>query len=233
MRLPLILLSMLASLTSRDGSEGDVTAAQLLAVLKHGQLIKETENKFQADVEKPKNISMYSLTNATFWTADMDIDCDGRETPECNKKTDPWFQNQVSCGTDIAASETPYFVIPIGSPANSAKRDIRIGQIGAIIYSNQVVYAAFLDECGNKSLIGEASCATAKLLGVNPDPKNGGTDEAVTYIVFTGPTGRITDKADYANHAKAVEIGVRRAKELIALYAEKASKGDSSKAPVK
>ncbi len=206
--------------TAFAGTEGDVSAAALKAVLKHGKLIKETENKFQADMEKPKNISMFSLTNATFWTADMDIDCDGRQTAFCNKKTDPDFQNQLSCDTDIAADETPYFVIPVGSPANSKKRGIEIGQIAAIIYRDQVVYAAFLDECGISSLIGEASCAAAKLLGINPDPKNGGTDEPVTYIVFSGPSGRITDKRDYANHAKAIEIGVRRAKELLQSYSE-------------
>src|SRR2546421_10780648 len=106
MRKILIIIGTLACLNSLAGTEGDVSATQLLAVTKHGQLIKETENKFQTDMDKPKNISMYSLTNATFWTADMDIDCDGRETAFCNKKTDPDFQNQLSCGTDIAADET-------------------------------------------------------------------------------------------------------------------------------
>src|SRR5215472_17393778 len=61
-------------------TEGDIPAAQLAAILKHGQLIKETEDKFRMDAQKPKNVSMYYLTNAVFWTADMDIDCDGRET---------------------------------------------------------------------------------------------------------------------------------------------------------
>jgi hypothetical protein len=202
------------------GTEGDVSADRLRGVLKHGKLIKETENKFQTDMGKPKNISMYNLTNATFWTADMDIDCDGRETPFCNKKTDPDFQNQLSCGTDISANETPYFVIPVGSPANSRKRGIQIGQVAAILYKDQVAYAVFLDECGISTLIGEASCATARLLGINPDPKNGGTDEPVTYIVFAGASGRIANKKDYADHAKAVEIGVRRARELLAAYPE-------------
>src|SRR5258705_8436083 len=119
----------MSGLYSRAASEGDGPAAQLLAATKHGELIKETENKFQTDMDKPKNISMFSLTNATFWTADMDIDCDGRETPFCNKQTDPDFQNQLSCDTDIAAVETPYFVIPTGSPANYGKRGIEIGQV--------------------------------------------------------------------------------------------------------
>ena len=173
------------------------------------------------DTDKPKDVSMFSLTNATFWTADMDIDSDGRETPLCNKQRDPWFQNELSCGTDIASDETPYFVIPIGKPANAKKRGIEIGQVAAIIYSNQVAYAVFLDECGDKTLIGEASIATARLLGVDSDPKTGGTEGPVTYIVFTGEGGRITDPKDYSNHAKAVEIGVRRAKELVANYSGK------------
>jgi hypothetical protein len=210
-----LLVALGFNWTATAAAEGDIPAAQLAAVLKHGQLIEETENKFRMDAGKPKNVSMYSLSNAVFWTADMDIDCDGRETPACNKKTDPWFQNQLSCGTDIAADQTPYFVIPIGKSANVKKRDIEIGQVAAILYQGQVVYAVFLDECGDPTLIGEASCATAKLLGIDPDPKTGGTDQPVTYIVFTGPTGRITDPKDYPNHAKAVELGLKRARELL------------------
>lgn len=216
----LLGLVLLSPANLLAGTEGDVSAAELLAVTRHGALIKETENQFRPDVEKPKNLSMFSLTNATFWTADMDIDSDGRETPLCNKQRDPDFQNELSCGTDIAADATPFFVIPIGSPANSKKRGIQIGQVAAIIYNNQVAYAVFLDVCGDKTLIGEASVATARLLGVDSDPKTGGTDGPVTYLVFTGPSGRITDPKDYGNHQKAVEIGVKRAKELLARYTE-------------
>ena len=199
-------------------SEGDITAAQFHAVVQHGELIPETKNKFRADAEKPADISMFSLTNAVFWTADMDIDSDGRETAVCNKQRDPDFQNELSCDTDIAADKTPFFVIPMGKPANAKKRGIEIGQVAAIVYHNQVVYAVFLDECGIKGVIGEASVATAKLLGIDSDPKTGGTDEPVTYLVFTGPSGRLTNPKDYADHAKAIAIGSRRAKELLAQY---------------
>jgi len=200
------------------GSEGDVTAAQLLTLTNQGVIIDETSNQFRMDGGRPKNVSMFTLTNATFWTADMDIDSDGRDTPLCNKQRDPWHQSELSCGTGIAADETPYFVIPIGKPANYKKRDIEIGQVAAVIYHNQVAYAVFLDECGDRTLIGEASIATARILGVDSDPKTGGTDGPVTYIVFSGPTGRITDPKDFADHKKAVEIGARRAKELLACY---------------
>ena len=217
----LLVMGLCLGGQSRAETEGEISAAQLLSVLPHGQLIRETHNQFRASVDQPKNISLFSLTHATFWTADMDIDSDGRETPVCNKQRDPDFQNELSCDTDIAADATPYFVIPIGKPANSKKRGIEIGQIAAIIYSNQVVYAVFLDECGVKGVIGEASVATAKLLGVDTDPKTGGTGGPVTYLVFTGASGRITDPKDYADHAKAVAIGVRRAKELLAQYTAK------------
>lgn len=220
LRLCLLLTGIITACASRNfaGSEGVVTAGQLLALTRHGELIPETKNQFRCQPDKPKNVSLFSLTNATFWTADMDIDSDGRETPLCNKLRDPDFQNELSCDTDIAADETPYFVIPAGKPANSKKRGIEIGQVAAVIYSNQVVYAVFLDECGVKGLIGEASIATAKLLGVNADPKTGGTEGPVTYLVFTGASGRITNPKDYANHQLAVEIGVRCAKELLAQY---------------
>ena len=221
-------LFLFASQNIFAGSEGEVAAAQLLAVTQHGQLIPETKNKFRADAEKPADISMFSLTNAVFWTADMDIDSDGRETAVCNKQRDPDFQNELSCDTDIAADETPFFVIPAGKPASAKKRGIEIGQVAAIIYRNQVVYAVFLDECGVKGVIGEASVATAKLLGIESDPKTGGTDEPVTYLVFTGKSGRIADPNDYANHAKAIAIGVQRAKELLAHYAAAKSAAPAS-----
>ncbi|MEI7533563.1 MAG: glycoside hydrolase family 75 protein [Verrucomicrobiae bacterium] len=214
----LCCLGLFLSRHSWAGTEGDITAAQFHAVVQHGELIPETKNKFRADAEKPADISMFSLTNAVFWTADMDIDSDGRETVVCNKQRDPDFQNELSCDTDIAADETPFFVIPMGKPAGAKKRGIEIGQVAAIIYRNQVVYAVFLDECGIKGVIGEASVATAKLLGIDSDPKTGGTDEAVTYLVFTGKSSRITDPKDFANHAKAIAIGVKRAKELLAQY---------------
>ena len=84
-----------------------------------------------------------------------------------------------------------------------------------------MVYAVFLDECGVKGLIGEASIATAKLLGVDANPKTGGTEGPVTYLVFTGASGRISDPKQYSNHKLAVAIGVRCAKELLASYPAK------------
>jgi hypothetical protein len=220
MRYSAFLTGLLLCANVWSYTEGDVTAAQLLAIVNgNAQLISETKNAFQTDEGSTKNISMYQLTAATTWTADMDIDCDGAQTTNCNLARDPWYQNQTSCcGGSVAAENTPYFVIPIGSPANSSSRGIAFGQVAAIIYKNQVVYAMFADECGVSTVIGEASYATANLLGIDPDPQYGGTNGPVTYIVFTGTSGRLAS-ADRANHQKAIDLGVVRAKQLLQDYA--------------
>jgi hypothetical protein len=217
MRYLALLAGCLAAVNVFAVTEGDVPAAKLLEAVKQGTLIAETKNAFQSDMENKKDISMYQLKGATTWTSDMDVDCDGAATTNCNKSRDPWFQNQLSIGVNLKAEEVPYFVIPIGSPSNSGKRDIKFGQIAAVIYQDQVVYAVFVDECGVSSLIGEASYATNKMLGVNPDPKNGGTDGPVTFITFQGPTGRLTS-GQYTSHAEAVKLGNARAKELLASH---------------
>jgi len=105
-----------------------------------------------------------------------------------------WFVPRIFRGSsDLTICVCNCELCDSGKPANAKKRGIEIGQVAAILYTDQVVYAVFLDECGDPKLIGEACCATAKLLGVDPDPKTGGTDGPVTYIVFTGASGRITD----------------------------------------
>lgn len=217
MRYLALLFGCLAVVNGFAYTEGDVTAAQLLEAVKQGTLIPETKNAFQSDMENKKNISMYQLKGATTWTSDMDVDCDGTATTNCNKQRDSYFQNQLSIGVNLKAEEVPYFVIPIGSPSNSSKRDIKFGQIAAVIFNDQVVYAVFVDECGVNSLIGEASYATAKLLGVDPDPATGGTDGPVTFITFQGPTGRLTS-GQYTSHEEAIKLGNARAKELIAAH---------------
>jgi hypothetical protein len=120
----------------------------------------------------------------------MDIDCDGVSTSHCNAGTDPWYQGQTSfltsTGTPFRADSTRYYVIPLPSSRFSyLNAKIKPGSVAAIVYRTKVVYAVFADE-GPSSIIGEASYATARALGINPDPKIGGTDSPVTYIVFTG-----------------------------------------------
>jgi hypothetical protein len=71
----------------------------------------------------------------------------------------------------------------------------------AVIYNNQVEYAV-VGDTGPTDIIGESSYATASALGINPDPKNGGTDGPVTYIVFPH-----TSVDPIENHGNAVTLG--------------------------
>jgi hypothetical protein len=174
---------------------GSPTAAQLLAKTANCKVVsKGTYTNTQAN----KKVNICGATGAFYWTSGMNIDCDGQRTTQCNENTDCCYQNDTSFhlanGKPLSAAVTPYVVIPLPSSRFSyGSHGIKGGDILAVVYNGQVEYAVFGDE-GPNSIIGEASYATAKALGINPDPKNGGTADPVTYIVFPGSkSGAIED----------------------------------------
>src|SRR5258708_6632548 len=85
-----------SSSTGQGGASNPPTAAQLLAVTQTCNQASNGLYKFNSDPATPANVPICSLTGAYFWTADMDVDCDGQTTPECNINTDPAYQNQTS-----------------------------------------------------------------------------------------------------------------------------------------
>jgi hypothetical protein len=182
--LPLIAATAHAAVTPQAAP----TAAQLLAKTKSCSVA--SKGKYKTDDETSATVNICKSGSAYFWKADMDIDCDGISTSNCNKSKDPWYQGQTSFetskGKSFQADKTHYYVIPLPSSRFSYKSaGIKPGTVAAVIYKNKVVYAVFADE-GPNTIIGEASYATASALGINPDPANGGTDSGVTYIVFKG-----------------------------------------------
>ena len=164
------------------------TASQLLAKVSSCTVV--SHGKYATDDEASSTVNICKSGSAFFWKADMDIDCDGVRTSKCNEDTDPWYQDQTSFetskGKPFQADSTHYFVIPLPSSRfNYSSSGIKPGSVAAVIYNNKVVYAVFADE-GPNNIIGEASYATAKALGIDPDPENGGVDSGVTFIVFPG-----------------------------------------------
>src|SRR6266496_913570 len=128
-------------------------------------------------------------------------------TTECNLSTDPWYMNQTaatdSSGQPLDAAHLPYVVIP----GKSTRFDYRaaglaMGSVFAVIYKDQVQYGVAGD-IGPTAVIGEASYKMADLLGINPDPHYGGTDEEVIYIGFTGTEAIAMPIED---HDRAVSI---------------------------
>jgi len=165
------------------------SASQLLARAAKGCKVV-TKGKYKTDDDARATVNICKAGTAFVWKADMDIDCDGIRTKNCNEKTDCCFQNQTSFetskGKSFQADLTHFYVIPLPSSRFSYKSNgIKPGSVAAVIFNGKVVYAVFADE-GPNDIIGEASFATAKALGINPDPSNGGVDSGVTYIVFPG-----------------------------------------------
>ncbi|WP_234362603.1 glycoside hydrolase family 75 protein [Streptomyces formicae] len=169
--------------------EGSVRAADLLA--RTGSCRQISHGKFRTDDGARATVPVCAKRGAVFWKADMDIDCDGRPTKACNRRTDPLFFHatafQQSDGRQLDAEHLPYVVVPGASRRwKHAAHGITGGTVAAVIHRDKVQYAV-VGDTGPTDLIGEASYATAKALGIRADPKRGGVDSGVTYVVFKGP----------------------------------------------
>ena len=190
--LPLVAVSAHAATVPTATPAAVPSVAQLMAKTK--TCTAASRGKYKTDDDTGATVNICKSGSAFFWKADMDIDCDGITTSHCNKHRDPWYQPQTSFRTSkgrwFQSDSTHYFVVPLPSSRFDYRRaGIRPGSVGAIIYRNRMVYAVFADE-GPNNIIGEASVATANALGINSDPKTGGADSGVTYIVFPGQVPR-------------------------------------------
>jgi len=197
-----------------DAMPGLPTAAELLAKL---ATCTSIGGPYSTDSSEPATVSICSATGAVFWKADLDVDCDGLMSSQCNSMTDPDYMNQTAAVDShqqpLDAAALPYVVVP-GHSARWDYRasDLHTGSVFAVIYQDKVVYGVFGD-LGPTAIIGEASYAMANALGINPNPSSGGAASGVTYIAFTG-TAAVA--APIEDHAVAVTIGVAHARALLA-----------------
>jgi hypothetical protein len=191
-----------------------VTAEALLAKL--ATCTKVSKAPYAKDVGGAANIDVCGLVNAVFFRADMDVDCDGKASSICSKTTDPSYQSQTAAtdskGAYLDAATLPYVVVPGVSSRWSYKTSgIAMGSVVAVIYAGKVEYG-IVGDVGPVSILGEASYAMAKNLGINPNPATGGVSDGVTYVFFTGASGRVPKNED---HAEAVRVGQLRAAQLL------------------
>jgi hypothetical protein len=193
-----------ATAASPPADPGGPSASQLLAKVTNCQQI--SNGTYATDEGEGGNIPVCQAGGAVFFKADMDIDCDGVRTTQCNENTDCCFFNDTAFHTStdqpLNAAQLPYVVLPQPSGIwNYEQYGIDGGAVVAVIYNNQVEYAVFGDT-GPTDIIGESSYATAQALGIDPDPKTGGVASGVTYIVFPGSTVNPIE-----SHANAVSLG--------------------------
>ncbi|WP_217242787.1 glycoside hydrolase family 75 protein [Streptomyces sp. AC555_RSS877] len=193
-------------------SAGDVRAADLLAKVR--DCVPVSRGRYRSDDGRPASTPVCGTRDAVFWRADLDIDCDGRAGRRCNRRSDPLFSDATaypqSDGRHLDAERLPYIVVPGPSRIwNHGDDGVRGGSVAAVVHRDRVRYAV-VGDVGPRDLIGEASYATAKALGIRPDPRAGGTDSGVTYIVF-----KDTQVAPIENHAAAVMVGERLARQFV------------------
>ncbi|MEC3975271.1 ricin-type beta-trefoil lectin domain protein [Amycolatopsis sp. H20-H5] len=192
--------------------EAGPTAAQLLAKVSTCQQI--SNGKYSYDEGGAATVPVCQAGGAVFFKADMDIDCDGVRTTQCNENTDCCFYNDTAFHTStdqpLNAAQLPYIVLPQPTSTWDYRNyGIDGGSVVAVIYNNQVTYAV-VGDTGPTSIIGEASYATAVNLGINPDPSNGGTEGPVTYVVFPN-----THVNPIENHGNAVSLGQQVATQYV------------------
>ncbi|HEX7699327.1 MAG TPA: glycoside hydrolase family 75 protein [Kofleriaceae bacterium] len=200
--------------TMPDGAMGLPTAAELLTKV---ATCTSIGGIYSIDSGSPGTVSICSASNAVFWKADLDVDCDGLMSADCNINADPDYQNQTAAtdshGNALDAAALPYVVVPGHSTRwDYRTADLHFGSVFAVIYQDKVEYGVFGD-IGPTAIIGEASYAMASALGIDPDPSTGGVDSGVTYIAFTG-TAAVA--APIESHDAAVAIGIAYARALIA-----------------
>ncbi|MEV7285035.1 glycoside hydrolase family 75 protein [Streptomyces sp. NPDC093252] len=192
--------------------EGSVPAADLLARVR--DCVPVSRGRYRTDTGRRATVPVCGTTDAVFWKADMDIDCDGRAGRHCNSRTDPYFSPhtayQQSDGRALDSETLPHIVVPVPSGIwDHGDHGVRRGTVAAVVYRNRVQYAVVGDR-GPRDLIGEASYATAEALGIDPDPRHGGTASGVTYILF-----KDTVATPIEDHATAVREGERRARAFV------------------
>ncbi|MEV6739522.1 glycoside hydrolase family 75 protein [Streptomyces sp. NPDC051104] len=196
----------------KSAQEGAVSAADLLAKVTSCSQI--SNGKYKTDDETSATVPVCGKNGAVFWKADMDIDCDGQVTGKCNGDTDPWFQDDTafhqSDGKPLLADSLPYVVVPSADSIwKYSSSGIKGGGVVAVIYNNKVEYAV-VGDTGPTKIIGEASYATAKALGIDPDPATGGADSGVTYILFKN-----SQVSPIESHSAAVSRGESLAKQFL------------------
>jgi hypothetical protein len=105
-------------------------------------------------------------------------------------------------GTYVDARKIPYIVLP---PEFMKQFGVALGDLAMVtnLKNGKTSFAIFAD-VGPRGKIGEGSVALAHALGINDDPRHGGTNSNIAYLVFPqsglGP-GKLRSAKEIKNSA--------------------------------
>ncbi|WP_437912621.1 glycoside hydrolase family 75 protein [Sorangium sp. So ce302] len=197
---------------------GPPTAAELLALTASCRPASSGlfRNAFDGNAEP--GIPVCGLNGAYFWQAGMGIDCDGlsHESSECPSST-AHTALADSQGNALDSVHLPFVVAPNSWPDecdavawNHRDAGVELGAVVAVIRGDTVAYG-ILGDTGECDTIGMGSYAMAQAVGI--ERPGAGVESGVTYIAFAGPRAVVDPVED---HAKAEELGIQLAAELLA-----------------
>jgi hypothetical protein len=210
---PALLVAPGATAAASAAGSAAPTADQLLAKL-GAHCAAVTKKPLRPEDGAPRSVPVCGMNGAVYAKTGLLVDCDGQRTARCNEKTDCCFQDDTafhqSDGQPLNAAKLPYIVLPRDS-ANWrwSKEGIDGASVAAVIYDHRLTYAV-VGDTDVPDKVPQGSYATAKALGMNPDPKNGGVDSGVTYIVFFNATADPIE-----SHASAVSVGEKAAEAFL------------------
>lgn len=204
-----------ASVDAAPDAPGGPTAAQVMTAIASCNVVG---GKYANGGGLPANVDICGLTGAVFWKSDLDVDCDGKMTPQCNLTTDPNYMSQTaasdSMGNPLDAANLPYVVVPgVSTRWSYRTAGLAMGSVVAVVYQDHLEYGV-LGDVGPVAYIGEASYKMAALLGIDPNPRTGGIGGGVAYVAFTGTGAKVTKLED---HAEAVTVGTAHLKTLLGI----------------
>lgn len=123
--------------------------------------------------------------------ADADIDCDGTGG---NPHHDPCFQPHTRYQPDLCAEEVPYIVVP-PVVLTQTKGKVLGSHCEVTNVRNGKSAVALVGDSGPTRKIGELSPVLAVLLGLDPNPNSGGTeDKIILYTIYVGRPAQVNGK---------------------------------------
>ena len=181
------------------------TAAQVLAGVKANS-VKANQVNTKPHINtmtRAMNINVYQVASGVYaYSSSLAVDDDGSD-PD----SDPDHQNQTtfqdSAGKQLAAHHVPFYVLGDDcwdrkSPCPHffyKEHNIKGRQFALMFYKSKCIGAIFGDtQTGNDQTtsdndsreLGEASVKAASLLGINDSGTDGGVNNGVTVVIFSG-----------------------------------------------